>query len=481
MGKSAAWAERRRGDLEEGDFIPVAERITEALGGPAGGEFGAWLRENLESLPIQDASVLEALAALDLPIVTTNYDTLLEQATGLPSITWQDTARVERVLRAQERAILHLHGVWDRPKTVILGIRDYDRVQGDAHAQVALQALRLMKTWVFVGCGEGLRDPNIGALLRWSRGVLASGQARHYRLARASEVASLRAEHPTEERIFVLGYGPGHGDLGPFLRSLVEAPPEVEPAPEPKPILKEAPPPLIVLSSYNPTETWQDRAPQCLVWAPHDWGDRSSWEGEIAGALLSAREDLRRLGHRQVLLHPKCIPGVALRAGAVFHQATEFSVRCTQFNAGSRQQEVWDLTETRGPLPSLTVEIVKDAAPEEMHLLVSVAQSVSDDWRAWRLTHTTPAFQIHIAPADGPGRAALRGSEDAVAWARAIVDALLRHRPSPRLPTRIFYAGPTGLAIAIGRELNAVGEIRVMDFLASERQYLESFTFTPGE
>jgi SIR2-like domain len=116
--------------------------------------------------------------------------------------------------------VLHLHGHWQQPESVILGIRDYEKVLGDAPAQTMQRAMRSLKTLLFVGCGEGLHDPNFGALLEWSAKVFAGFESRHFRLARDGDVASLQAQHPAEQRILVLGYGPDHQALTAFLRSV---------------------------------------------------------------------------------------------------------------------------------------------------------------------------------------------------------------------------------------------------------------------
>jgi hypothetical protein len=67
---------------------------------------------------------------------------------------------------------------------VILGIRSYEEVLGDAHAQTMQRAIRSLKTLLFVGCGEGLHDPNFGALLEWTCKVFPGAEYRHFRLAR---------------------------------------------------------------------------------------------------------------------------------------------------------------------------------------------------------------------------------------------------------------------------------------------------------
>ena len=220
---TAAWAERLRADLEStelDDVLSVADRVAGRLEAPAGGEYRRWLRETVGALRASDPSVPRALAELGTTIATTNYDGLLKEATGRPAVTWRDGSRIERVVRGDEAGILHLHGHWQEPQSVVLGIRSYEKILGDAPAQAMLRALRTLRTLVFVGCGAGLEDPNFAALLAWSRGVFAGSEYRQFRLCLSSEVAALRALHAPEERLFPIPYGSEHSDLVPFLRGL---------------------------------------------------------------------------------------------------------------------------------------------------------------------------------------------------------------------------------------------------------------------
>lgn len=222
-GLTDASAKLLHDQIDTGDLhmmLAAAEVVSDKLGAPGGGEWRRWLRESVGALRAEQRDVIEALRDLGVVLATTNYDGLIEEVTGLPAVTWRDGAVVERVLRGDEEGVLHLHGLWRDPESVVLGVRDYEKVLGDAHAQTMQRALRLLNTLLFVGCGEGLHDPNFGALLRWSEGVFAGSEYRHFRLARDGEVTELQARHPAEQRIFVLGYGPGHGDLADFLRSL---------------------------------------------------------------------------------------------------------------------------------------------------------------------------------------------------------------------------------------------------------------------
>ena len=217
------WSDRQEAALEDGqldELLSVASQIESRLGAPNGGEYRRWLRESVGALRASDRAVLEALCDLGVPLATTNYDGLIEEVTRLPAVTWRDGARIQRIIRGDEPGILHLHGHWEQPELVVLGIRSYDQVLGDAHSQTVQSALAMMKSFLFVGCGEGLADPNFGALRQWIGKVFPGAEYRHFRLCRDGEIDEIQKLHPPEERIFAVGYGAGHADLVPFLGRL---------------------------------------------------------------------------------------------------------------------------------------------------------------------------------------------------------------------------------------------------------------------
>jgi tetratricopeptide (TPR) repeat protein len=220
----SGWAERHRSQVASGDLdelVGAAEDLTRRLGGPTGGEFRRWLAGSIGKLSPTSPAVLEALAALRVPLATTNYDGLLEAATGRPAVTWRQSALFEQVLRGDYQAILHLHGHWQDPESVVLGVRSYEAVLGNAHAEAMRKALASTRTLVFVGCGSGLDDPNFRALRRWLAAIFAGSPYRHYRLCLQQELADLWREHGLDERIVPVAYGERHDDLAPFLHSLV--------------------------------------------------------------------------------------------------------------------------------------------------------------------------------------------------------------------------------------------------------------------
>jgi SIR2-like domain/AAA domain len=221
-GRDEAWAAALRSRLEPPEteaLLAVAGEVCGALAAPGLGELGRWLQDTVGSFRAAHHEELRALRDLGLPLATTNYDGLLEEATGLPAATWQDTAVIEDLIRGKPpRAILHLHGYWERPDSVILDPGAYRRAE--PVVQELLRALRLSHTLLFAGCGGGLADPNWSSLLRWSREILAASRYRHFRLCRTEELPDLERQHPPAERLFPVAYGAGFGDLAPFLRQL---------------------------------------------------------------------------------------------------------------------------------------------------------------------------------------------------------------------------------------------------------------------
>jgi SIR2-like protein len=217
------WATRLHADLNStdlDDLLSVAERVSAKLGAPSGGEYRRWLRDAFEGFVATDSSVLEALRDLALPLATTNYDDLLEQASNRKPITWRDPD-FERVIRGDEDSILHLHGYWKDSESVVLGISSYERLLTNNRAQSFLRALRSNSTLLFVGFGEGLEDPNFSAFLKWSREVFSESEYRHFRLCREQDLNLVQKRHPPNERIFAISYGNDYGDLSPFLRRLM--------------------------------------------------------------------------------------------------------------------------------------------------------------------------------------------------------------------------------------------------------------------
>ena len=199
------------------DYLMVAEDITRYLRDYQGGaEYWQWLRDTAGALKAVDARVLKALCNLEARLWTTNYDGLLEEVCQLPATTWRDRTTALLVGRGDRPGVLHLHGFWDIPESVVLGVSSYDQIVADINTQALLKSAVLERTLLFVGFGAGLGDPNFGALRRWMRQVMGDAPVRHFRLVLDQQVQQMFEEHK-DDHIYPIPYGGSYDELAGFL------------------------------------------------------------------------------------------------------------------------------------------------------------------------------------------------------------------------------------------------------------------------
>lgn len=218
------WPERPKAVIDSKDvdeIIAIAGVISKKLGAPEGGDFKHWLKKSVGLLKATNPEIIEAIKNLNIPIATTNYDGLLEEVTNLKPLTWMDGSKAIQVLQGEEEGIFHIHGYWDKPESVILGTSSYEKILGDGLSQTILKSIAIMKTVIFIGCGDGLDDPNFGELLKWIGKTLSGSENRNYLLALRKDVDELQKKHPPDQRLSVIPYGEKHADLAPFIKSLV--------------------------------------------------------------------------------------------------------------------------------------------------------------------------------------------------------------------------------------------------------------------
>jgi WD40 repeat protein len=213
------WADLARKEVGFGDLsslMSVGTKIENQLGAPRGGMYRRWLSESVGQLSAADRSVIKALHDLENPLATTNYDGLIEEVSGLAPVTWRDGSKLERVLRGDAAGVIHFHGHWDDPESVVLGYRSYESVIRDLNAQAQLRAVFATRAVLLVGFGAGLDDPNLGPLISWLREAFRESVMPRFRLKLEQEPGDARAEYP----ILPIDYGSSHADLAIFLQSL---------------------------------------------------------------------------------------------------------------------------------------------------------------------------------------------------------------------------------------------------------------------
>ena len=156
-------------------------------------------------------------AALPGVLATLNYDNLLEDATSRRAVTWLKADEVQEVIQGVVTdAVLHLHGWFREPESVVLGLSSYLSVKDHPHAKAVLELFTIGKTLLFVGCGETVRDPNLTRLIEWGSKALREVSPRHYLLCRASEVSNFQSMLASAPWLQPLGYGEDYEDLVPM-------------------------------------------------------------------------------------------------------------------------------------------------------------------------------------------------------------------------------------------------------------------------
>ncbi|SCY97242.1 SIR2 family NAD-dependent protein deacylase, partial [Paracoccus tibetensis] len=210
--------------LEESDdvdeLLGVAEFSAKKL--KAGGGFQDWMRREFGGLSFSDGAMANCLRSLEgrrIPLATLNYDTLIEAATGLPTV---DIAAKDQSLQWARRelpGVLHLHGVWRNPDDCIFGIRDYEKTINNEVRDLLQRSLTTLNRILFVGCGDTFSDPNFTNLISWLRANASGAMPRHYALVKRDEYENKLKDLSWRGFVDPLAYGDKHEDLPAFLLS----------------------------------------------------------------------------------------------------------------------------------------------------------------------------------------------------------------------------------------------------------------------
>ncbi len=152
-------------------------------------------------------------------LATTNYDELIEQCTGVKPATWRSPTILARTIRGQEESIIHLHGLWSDPDSVVLDLAAYERVwtTSSFRRRSALScSLARCCSWA---AGRPGRSQLPDATHVDGAGLLEIGDQTLFRLALDSDVERLARKHLCDG-IVVLPYGKDYSDLPRYLDAL---------------------------------------------------------------------------------------------------------------------------------------------------------------------------------------------------------------------------------------------------------------------
>ncbi|MFT2817161.1 SIR2 family protein [Leifsonia sp. A12D58] len=206
-------------DDDSSFLLQAATQVGDALKATDGLGYRNWLKGTVGSLQKRAEELGKAIVALPAPILTTNYDTLIEQCGLRGSSSWNDAKSMQKVLAHRSSDVGHLHGIWNDPDSVIFTSADYRKLLDSPAAQSIQSAFASSKSIVYIGVGGGLSDPNFSRFLEWQRETFPNPGLSHYRLCLKSEVETLTRFHATDNMVLV-AYGDEHHELAPFLTTL---------------------------------------------------------------------------------------------------------------------------------------------------------------------------------------------------------------------------------------------------------------------
>ncbi|MCH9731958.1 MAG: SIR2 family protein [Actinomycetia bacterium] len=178
-----------------------------------------WYRDTIGELEVRDPGWIDAIVSLHTPILTTNYDNLIEQRSGRVSVTRSDPSGFQAAVTRSSDAIVHLHGLWSDPASIVLTPTDYTSLETDATSAALQKALSATESLLYIGFGSGINDPNFSQLLQWHRQTFRKSTVEHFRLCRREELDTLKALH-CDQNITPIAYGLDYGELPAFIGDL---------------------------------------------------------------------------------------------------------------------------------------------------------------------------------------------------------------------------------------------------------------------
>ena len=186
----------------EGSFdeiLNISQKIIRCLRRGSEPDLKEWLSDTIGSLSglvefREDLDLIALLAAAGATIITTNYDDLLSNACNKEVITWRDSDSDLANAVKDKSKIIHIHGHWRDPKSLVFGKDSYKNITESDAVQIVLRSVWLQKKMIFIGCGAGVRDPNIGAMLKFMNATFpeVDPDNRHYFLGSSSDVEELQ-------------------------------------------------------------------------------------------------------------------------------------------------------------------------------------------------------------------------------------------------------------------------------------------------
>ena len=224
-GKKKSWGENStklifQNQSSTDDLLQVGDEVVDTL--IQKGKYEEWLKV-FDHVKVENPQLIKGLKEWEIPIATVNYDNLIEDIFHFLPITPNDEEKIEKFLNPFEKKnfVLHLHGHFKQPKSIVLGKKSYERIVNDDFAQfINRYIVTFYKAIIFIGFGKGIYDKNFRLIFEWVRRHLK--KTTMYHLVQNKDVLLTNLEHHKlgHKNVIVLGYGEKHEDLPLFVSNI---------------------------------------------------------------------------------------------------------------------------------------------------------------------------------------------------------------------------------------------------------------------
>jgi hypothetical protein len=215
---------------EKKDLLAAANVLRAEMGDD---KYRQFLSEVFLRPDLEPTEVHELLAKIPfVAVATTNYDSLIEDGYRKvhPGQTFEVFAHDEHeqlgtALNAKRYFVLKAHGTVERPETIILDSRDYNRLFFKSEGyRTFLRAMFLQRTVLFLGFS--MTDPELLFLLKELRAIFDGHTPTHYALMEVSQTRQIEREQFEEEHgVKIIPYirsADDHPEVKSFLTELSE-------------------------------------------------------------------------------------------------------------------------------------------------------------------------------------------------------------------------------------------------------------------
>ena len=217
---AAAYRNSIMADDSTGNLISVVGKVLSAT--KADGTYRDWMHESFETQHVTNASLADTLKKLLITrdvFATTNYDLLLEQATGLQALSYEEPDKAFTMIDQKKNdCVLHIHGLYDSARgidNIVADQAQYDAVLNDQGAQF-IQHILGTRTLIFVGCGQTTEDANISRFIQFAKNYLHMDREYYFLYKGGKEPVGI------PDNIKLIPYGDEYSDLPEFLEDMAK-------------------------------------------------------------------------------------------------------------------------------------------------------------------------------------------------------------------------------------------------------------------